>query len=95
MSARPGRVDVEIGELVLHGFDRSQRDEIAAAVRAGLAAALEGWHPAADVSAAHLEAGSFTVPAPAPPAAVGQGVARQIRQALSGGLHPGIAGRER
>jgi hypothetical protein len=87
MSARR-RVQVEIGELVLHGFDRGQRDEIAA-VRAGLAAALEGWHPAAGASAAHLEAGSFAVPAAAGPGAVGHGVARQIHRALSGGLHAG------
>jgi hypothetical protein len=86
MTAPPRRVDVEIGELVLHGFDHGQRDEIAAAVRTGLAAALEGWRPAAGASTTHLEAGSFTMPAAAAPAVVGQGVARQIRQALTGGL---------
>jgi hypothetical protein len=92
MTAPPRRVEVEIGELVLHGFDGGQRDEIAAAVRAGLAAALEGWRPAAGASAAHLEAGSFAMPAAAPPAVVGRGVAHQIRQALSGGLHQRTGG---
>ncbi len=87
MSARPRRIEVAIDELVLHGFDRSQRDGIAAAVRAELAAALEGWGPAAGISAGRLEAGSFTLPAAAPPAAVGRGVARQIRQVLDAGTH--------
>jgi hypothetical protein len=86
MSAPPRRIEVAIDELVLHGFDRSQRDGIAAAVRAELAAALEGWGLAAGISADRLEAGSFTLPAAAPPAAVGRGVARQIRQVLDTGM---------
>ena len=86
MSARPRRIEVAIDELVLHGFDRSQRDGIAAAVRAELAAALEGWGLAAGISVDCLEAGSFTMPAAAPPAVVGRGVARQIRQVLPGGM---------
>ncbi len=88
MSARPGRIEVVIDELVLHGFDARQQEEIAAAVHAGLAAELEGWRPAAGASTAHLDGGSFTVPMAARPAVVGQGVARQIRQALTGGPQP-------
>jgi hypothetical protein len=76
------RIEVIIDELVLHGFEARQRDEIAAALRTGLAAALQGWAPAAGGSADHLEAGSFALPDAAPPALVGQRTARQIRQAL-------------
>ena len=99
MSARPGRIEVVIDELVLHGFEARQRDGIAAALRAELAAALEGWTLAAGTSVDRLEAGSFVMPDAAPPAMVGQGVARQIRQVLDAGMQggpdgmPGSAGR--
>ena len=88
MSARPGRIEVVIDELVLHGFEARQRDGIAAALRSGLAAALDGWIPAAGASVDRLEAGSFTVPDAAPPALVGRGVAGQIHRVLDAGTRP-------
>ena len=96
MNARPGRIEVVIDELVLHGFEARQRDEIAAALRAELAAALEGWTPAAGSSADRLEAGSFALPDAASPALVGQRAARQIGQALDAGAagSAGAAGRQ-
>lgn len=84
MSTRPGRLEVVIDELVLHGFDPRHRDRIADAARAELAAVLAGWQPAAGGSAVQLEAGSFSLLPAAPPAAVGRGVARQIGQLLTG-----------
>jgi len=54
MSARPGRIEVVIDELVLHGFEARQRDGIVAALRAELAAALEGWTRATGTSVDHL-----------------------------------------
>jgi hypothetical protein len=85
MSAPRRRIEVAIDELVLHGFDPRHRQWIAEAVQAELAAALEGWSPAAGASVDQVEAGSFTVPAAAPPAVVGRGVARQIGQVLHSG----------
>jgi hypothetical protein len=84
MSPRPRRLEVAIDELVLHGFDPRQRGAIAAALRTELAAALQGWSLAAGTRVTHLEAGSFTMPAAAPPGVVGRGVARQISQLLHG-----------
>jgi hypothetical protein len=89
MSAPSRRIEVVIDELVLHGFDARHGQGIAEAVQAGLAATLDGWSPAAGVTVAELEAGSFTVPAAAPPPVVGRAVARQIGQLLRGGLPPG------
>ena len=88
MSSRARRIEVVIDELVLHGFDPRHRERIADAVRAELAAVLEGWSPAAGDGVARVDAGSFTVPAGAPPAVVGRGAARQVGQIL----HHGVAG---
>ncbi len=88
MSARPRRIEVAIDELILHGFDVRHRQGIAEAVQAELAAVLQGWSPTAGASADRLEAGSFAVPAAAPPAAVGRGVARQIGQAVQAAVTP-------
>jgi hypothetical protein len=94
MSGPARHIEVVIDELVLHGFDSRDRDRIAEAVRAELAAALEGWSPAAGNSAARIDAGSFTVPAATPPAAVGQGAARQVGQILQRGMDGGASGVE-
>jgi hypothetical protein len=91
MSSPARRIEVVIDELVLHGFDPRHRERIADAVRAELAAALEGWSPAAGDSLARIDAGSFTVPAAAPPAIVGRGAARRVGQIL----HRGPDGRAR
>lgn len=82
MTARPRRIEVAIDELVLHGFDVRHRQRIAEAVQAELATVLQDWSPTAGATAGRLAAGSFTVTAAAPPAAVGRGVARQIGQAV-------------
>ncbi len=86
MSGRARHIEVTIDELVLHGFDPRHRERIADAVRAELATALEGWTLAAGASAARIDAGSFTLPAAAPPAAVGRGTARQVGQILHRGM---------
>jgi hypothetical protein len=88
VSAGPRRIEVAIDELILHGFDVRHRQGIAEAVQAELAAVLQGWSPAAGASAGRLEAGSFAVPAAAPPAAVGRGVARQIGRAVQAAVTP-------
>ena len=88
MSSPARRIEVVIDELVLHGFDPRHGERIADAVRVELAAALEGWSPAAADGAARIDAGSFTVPAGAPPAVVGRGTARQVGQIL----HPATGG---
>jgi hypothetical protein len=88
MSARPRRIEVAIDELVLHGFDVRHRHQIAEAVQAELAAVLQDWSPRTGASAGRLEAGSFAVPAAAPPAQVGRGVARQVGQAVQATVTP-------
>jgi hypothetical protein len=85
MSDRPRRIEVTIDELVLHGFEPRHRERIAEAVRSELAEALAGWNPTTGADDAHLDGGSFSVPADASPAAVGRGVARQVAQRLPGG----------
>jgi hypothetical protein len=81
VSRRPPDIEVEIDELVLHGFPASQRRAIADAVQAELVTALAGWGPRAG-HAARLDGGSFTVPATARPADVGRGVGGQVGRAL-------------
>lgn len=85
MTGRARRVEVVIDELVLHGFDPRHRDRIAEAVRAEMAATLDGWSRAEGASAVRIDAGAFTVPPAAPPAAVGRGAARLVGQVLRGG----------
>lgn len=92
MSGPVRHIEVAIDELVLHGFDPRHRERIAGAVRAELAAMLEGWSPATGDSVDRIDAGSFTVPAGAPPAVVGRGAAWQIGQVLHGGLDGGAGG---
>jgi hypothetical protein len=88
MSSPARRIEVIIDELVLHGFDPRHRERIADAVRAELALVLESWSPDAGDGVARVDAGSFTVPAGAPPAVVGRGAARQVGQIL----HRGVGG---
>jgi hypothetical protein len=93
MSAGPRRIEVAIDELVLHGFDVRHRHQIAEAVQAELAAVFRDWSPTAGasgsrLSAGRLEAGSFAVPAAAPPAQVGRGVARQVGRAVQAAVTP-------
>jgi hypothetical protein len=90
MTARPRRIEVIIDELVLHGFDTRDGPGIAEATATGLAEALAGWSPPAGSSTDRLAAGSFTVPAAAPPPVVGQGAAHRIGQALHQAAHPAV-----
>ena len=76
------QIQVDIDELVLHGFDRRDRHAIADAVRSELAASLVDWQPSEGRTDAYLDAGSFALPAGSLPAGVGRGVATQIRQAM-------------
>ncbi len=84
MTGRARHVEVVIDELVLHGFDPRHRERIAEAVRAELAATLQGWSGVEESSVARVDAGSFTVPAAAPPDAVGRRTARLVSQVLQG-----------
>jgi hypothetical protein len=81
VSRRPPDIEVEIDELVLHGFPASQRRAIADAVQAELVTALAGWDPTGD-HAARLDGGSFTVASTAQPTEVGRGVGGQVGRAL-------------
>jgi hypothetical protein len=94
MSGPARHIEVTIDELVLHGFDPRHRERIADAVRSELAAALEGWSPAAGNSADRVDAGSFTVPAGALPVVVGRSAARQVGQILQRGTAGGASGAE-
>jgi hypothetical protein len=80
MSGR--QIEVEIEELVLHGFDPGDRCKIADALQSELTASLADWQPAAARTIAHLDGGSFELAAGAGAAAVGRGVARQVHQGV-------------
>lgn len=82
VSTPPPPVQVEIGELVLHGFPPSSREALAEAIRSGLAASLAGWHPGGQGSLGDLDAGSIRVARDASPATVGGSVAQAVGRAL-------------
>ncbi len=87
----PESIQVEIGELVLHGFAPGDRHAIATAVEqeltrliaAGIAPAA--WNQGGAVD--RVDAGAFTLHAGARGAAVGAQVAGQLYRALGGTTH--------
>jgi hypothetical protein len=91
-------VDLQIDELVLHGFRPGDRYEIAAAIEQELVRLLgaSGAPPALLDSAAsekglatdQIDSGSFTLPRDARPATVGEEVARAIHRSLAGARAP-------
>ena len=86
------RIEVEIDELVLHGFHGSDRRTVAAALEAELARSLSGWRPDRSRTMAHVDAGAFDLRAGAPASSVGQAVASQIQGQLSRlSQHKGMA----
>ena len=80
------RVEVDIEELVLHGFPPHQRQRIADALRAELARLLteegvpDGWQQGGTIS--QLNAGEIRVPVPAAP----ERTAREVARSIYGGL---------
>ena len=79
--SRAPRVEVEIGDLVLHGFDPADRDAIAEGLRAELARLLGRRDGAASLSARHvdrIDAGAVEIPSGASPSTVGGRVAGAV-----------------
>lgn len=79
--SRAQRVEVEIGELVLHGFDPARRHAIGDAVVRELERLLAADSTASVRSSATIDAGGIRVDA-AGGAATGRGIARAIHNAL-------------
>lgn len=76
------QIEVEIGELVLHGFPPASRDALGDALGAELAASLAGWRAPRLAAVADLDGGTIRVAPDASPASVGRWVAHAVRQAL-------------
>ena len=75
------RIEVEIDELVLHGFDRVDGRAVADAVERTLASRLAAGEirpRAAD----RVDGGSFAVPTRASPQAIGTSVAGRLHRSL-------------
>ena len=82
------RIEVEIGELVLHGFDPAGREAIAEGLRAELTRLLERRDGAASLPARHvdrLDGGEVEIRSGARPSGVGR--------TLAGAVHRGVIGR--
>ena len=80
-------MNVEIDELVLHGFPSSQRDAIATAFSDRLAEMIgeHGTPAAAPVISASLNAEAFSVGAGAKPDTIGRAAAQSVYRAIRGG----------
>ena len=79
--SRAQRVEVEIDELVLHGFDATRRHAIGDAVVRELERLLAAGTNTAVRSTAVVDAGTIRVD-PAGGAATGRGIARAIHNSL-------------
>ena len=78
---KPPNVELHIEELVLHGFPRSQRYEIAEAVGRELETLLSQRVPQSLQAGAEidrLDAGAFETQRMARPQAIGAGIAQKI-----------------
>jgi hypothetical protein len=75
------RIEVEIHELVLHGFDRLDGRAVAGEVELALAARLAAgvFEPR---SAERVDAGSFRLSASPSPGAIGSAVAGRVHRSL-------------
>jgi hypothetical protein len=82
------RLDLHIGELVLHGVDPGDRERLAADVERELARLLDlGGLPAAALlepagGSVRLDGAALTVPAGSPPAELGAAIAREAHGRL-------------
>jgi len=83
-----GRVELHIEELVLHGFEHHQREDVAAAVEARLAELLaERGVPDAlleDADVDRIDAGTVDARRNSSPAAFGTALARTLDGAFRG-----------
>jgi hypothetical protein len=86
MAMSPARIELEIGELVLHGFSPGDRQRIGAAVERELARLLaERGVPASLTGSGGVErvdAGSF----PLRPGARAEAVGAEVARSVHGGL---------
>lgn len=81
------RLDLHIGELVLHGVEPGDRERLAADIERELARLLtEGGLPAAVLSegggTVHLDGAALALPAGSPPAELGAAIAREAHGRL-------------
>lgn len=87
MEVRGSRIELEIEELVLHGFAPGDRHRIGAAVERELARLLakRGVSPSLtrDVEIARLDAGAFRTAPGAKAEAIGTRVAQSVNRGLS------------
>jgi hypothetical protein len=79
---RPSRIEVQIEELVLHGFFSLDRHAVGDAVERELAARIAEHGSVAPLSAGLVDAGEFAAPADLGADALGSRVADHIGQAL-------------
>ena len=79
---RAARIEVEIEELVLHGFPPLDRHAVAEVVQRELAERVAMYPPHSPVSAYALDAGRFDAPPGQDAGALGAAVARQVGKAL-------------
>jgi len=79
---RPGRVEVHIEELVLHGFSSLDRHAVGDAVERELAARIAEQGSVAPLSAGLVDAGEFAAPAGLGAGALGSRVAEHVGRAL-------------
>ncbi len=81
----PAAIEIEIGELVLHGFAPGDRTRIGDAVEAELQDLLARHSlPAEAVSRARVDAGKFQVARGAKPRSVGSQIAGALYRSVSG-----------
>lgn len=82
----PAAIEVDIDELVLHGFAAAGRRQIGDAVEQELARLLSerGWAslPASSMKIERLDAGQFTVAVGARPPAIGARLAQNLHRSL-------------
>lgn len=91
LSEAPRTVRVEIGELVLDGFDRVDPDRVLAAFQAELTRLVrKRGVPLADRDGAELDelSGLPALPATTSPARLGEALARAVHAGLSGRGRP-------
>ena len=85
---RPARVNIEIGELVLRGFDKVDGGEVGTSLQSELGRLLAdgNWSPeqVQAASRAALSGGRITLPADADARGIGRQLARQIYQGITG-----------
>jgi hypothetical protein len=80
---RPGRIEVHVEELVLHGLPPLDRSRLREAFAAELASLVSTLEPRSDLSPGPaLDGGTLRVRAGAGPGELGRALARQVAGAL-------------